>query len=148
MDQRENPLPAGYIVACVFVAAITWRLLSHCLATGAFTEPFPSNRCLCWLHNCGFQQTCHNIHICVYSTFKFDIYFTVYSLIRYCYSFIRFKMFRHMHERKGYRIEKCIRSYPQQNMIKDNFLKCPVEVTNKLLSSRGRQFEFRALSVN
>jgi hypothetical protein len=30
----------------------------HCLATGVFTEPFPSNDCLCWLHKSGFQQTC------------------------------------------------------------------------------------------
>jgi hypothetical protein len=28
---------------------------SHCLAVGMFAEPFPSNGCLCWLHNSGFQ---------------------------------------------------------------------------------------------
>jgi hypothetical protein len=44
----------------VFVAAITRRLLSHCLATAVFLEPFPSNGCLCWLHNSSFQQICHN----------------------------------------------------------------------------------------
>jgi hypothetical protein len=32
--------------ACVSVAVITWRLLSHCLEIGVFTEPFPSNGCL------------------------------------------------------------------------------------------------------
>jgi hypothetical protein len=45
----------------VFVAAITRRLLSHCLATGVFAEPFPSNGCLCWLHSSGFQHTFHTI---------------------------------------------------------------------------------------
>jgi hypothetical protein len=44
---------------CMSVAVITWRLLSHCLAVGIFAELFPSNSCLCWLHNSGFQQTCH-----------------------------------------------------------------------------------------
>jgi hypothetical protein len=33
----------------------------HCLATGTSAEPFPTNRCLCWFHNSGFQQTCHSI---------------------------------------------------------------------------------------
>jgi hypothetical protein len=33
-------------VACVAVAAIKWRLLSYCLATGVFAEPFPSNGCV------------------------------------------------------------------------------------------------------
>jgi hypothetical protein len=49
------------IVACVSIAAIKWRLLSHCLETDVFKEPFPSNICLFWLHNSGFQQTCHSI---------------------------------------------------------------------------------------
>jgi hypothetical protein len=26
-----------------------------------FTESFPSSGCLRWLHNSGFQQTCHSI---------------------------------------------------------------------------------------
>jgi hypothetical protein len=39
------------IVAC---------LRSCCLATGVFAEPFSSNGSLCWLHNSGFQQKCHN----------------------------------------------------------------------------------------
>jgi hypothetical protein len=42
------------------VAAITWQLLNHCLATGVLAESLPSNSCPCWLHNSGFQQTCHN----------------------------------------------------------------------------------------
>jgi hypothetical protein len=46
------------IVAYVSVAAFTWCLLSHCLAAGVLAEPFPTNGCLCWLHNSGFQQTC------------------------------------------------------------------------------------------
>jgi hypothetical protein len=50
-------------VACVSVVAFTRRLLSHCLATSVSTEPFLSNSCLCWLHNSGFQQTCHNTYI-------------------------------------------------------------------------------------
>jgi hypothetical protein len=37
-------------------------LLSHCLVTGVLEELFPSNGCLCWLHNSGFQQTCHNMN--------------------------------------------------------------------------------------
>jgi hypothetical protein len=37
------------IVACVSLLAIRWRLLSYCLTTGVFTEPFPSNSCLWWL---------------------------------------------------------------------------------------------------
>jgi hypothetical protein len=49
------------VVAYVTVAAVTWHEPSHCLATGVFAEPFPSNGCLWWLHNPGFQQTCHNI---------------------------------------------------------------------------------------
>jgi hypothetical protein len=43
------------------VAAITWRLQSHCLATAVFAEPFFSNACLCWLHNSGSQPTNHSI---------------------------------------------------------------------------------------
>jgi hypothetical protein len=34
------------------VAAIAWRLLSHCLATGVFAELLAGN---------GFQQICHNV---------------------------------------------------------------------------------------
>jgi hypothetical protein len=51
------------------VAAITWRLLSHCLAVGVFAEPFLSNSCLCWLRNCGLQQTYHQI-LPFYSSIK------------------------------------------------------------------------------
>jgi hypothetical protein len=36
---------------------------SCCLATDKFAELFPSNICLCWLHNSGFRQTYHNIYI-------------------------------------------------------------------------------------
>jgi hypothetical protein len=45
----DNRLTDGGEV--VSLMRIMWRLLSHCLATGVFTEPFPSNGCLCWLHN-------------------------------------------------------------------------------------------------
>jgi hypothetical protein len=45
------------IVVWVSVVAITgWSLPS----LGVFTELFPSNGCLCWLHSSRFQQTCHN----------------------------------------------------------------------------------------
>jgi hypothetical protein len=30
-----------------------------CLATGVFAQPFPSNSCLCWLHNSCLEQICH-----------------------------------------------------------------------------------------
>jgi hypothetical protein len=46
----------------VSVAAIMWRLVSHSLATGVFAASFPSNGCLCWLQDPGFQQTCHSIN--------------------------------------------------------------------------------------
>jgi hypothetical protein len=36
-------------------------LRRHCLVTGVPAEPFPSNGCLCWIHNSGFRRTCHNI---------------------------------------------------------------------------------------
>jgi hypothetical protein len=56
-DRTENTTSSiSSIVACVSVAAIMWRLLSHFLATGVFTtEPFLSNGCLWWPHNSGFQ---------------------------------------------------------------------------------------------
>jgi hypothetical protein len=37
-------------------------LVSHCLATCVFAEPFSSNLCLCCLHSFGFQQTFHSIN--------------------------------------------------------------------------------------
>jgi hypothetical protein len=40
------------------IAAIIWRLLSHCLATGMFTELIPNNGCPYFLHNSDYQQTC------------------------------------------------------------------------------------------
>jgi hypothetical protein len=46
-------------VACMSLVTIMWRLLSHCPAMGVLTEPFPSNGCLCWFQNSGFQQTRH-----------------------------------------------------------------------------------------
>jgi hypothetical protein len=45
--------------ACL-LQPITWQLLSHCLATGAFAEPFPSNSSLLASHFC-FEQICHSI---------------------------------------------------------------------------------------
>jgi hypothetical protein len=61
-DKTENTAyNSSPIVAFVSDAAITWRLLSHCLITDVITEPFPSYGCLCWLHNSVFQQTCHII---------------------------------------------------------------------------------------
>jgi hypothetical protein len=58
MDRTENTNSNNSYI----VAAFTWWLLSHCLATGVFTEPFLSNGCLCWLHNSVFQQICLNIY--------------------------------------------------------------------------------------
>jgi hypothetical protein len=57
---RRTPLPAA-LLFYVRVAPITWHITSRRLAMGVFTEPFPNNSCLCWLHNSGFHQTCHNI---------------------------------------------------------------------------------------
>jgi hypothetical protein len=49
MDRTENTASnSSSVVACVSVAVITWWLLSHCLATGMFAEPFASNSCLCY----------------------------------------------------------------------------------------------------
>jgi hypothetical protein len=59
-DRTGNIAYNNSIVSCVSVAAVTWRLLSHCLAKDVSVEPLPSNGCLCWLHNSGFQQTCHS----------------------------------------------------------------------------------------
>jgi hypothetical protein len=50
----------------VSTAAITWQLLSHCLRMGVYAEPFPSNGCLCQLHNSGFHHTCHSIFKILY----------------------------------------------------------------------------------
>jgi hypothetical protein len=61
------------IVVYISVAAVTWFLLSHCLAMSVClghyslaidvsAKLFPSNGHLCWLHNSGFQQTYHNIN--------------------------------------------------------------------------------------
>jgi hypothetical protein len=41
-------------------ATVTWRPLSHCLAADIFTQPFPSDDRLFWLHNSGSQQICDN----------------------------------------------------------------------------------------
>jgi hypothetical protein len=50
MDRRESTsCSSSSVVTCVSVSEITRRLLSHCLATDLFAEPFPSNDCLCWL---------------------------------------------------------------------------------------------------
>jgi hypothetical protein len=38
-----GPRQRSLLYCCVSVAAITWRLLSHRLAMGVFSEPFPSN---------------------------------------------------------------------------------------------------------
>jgi hypothetical protein len=56
-----KPLATAHIVACLSVGVFSRRLLSHCLVTGVFTESFPSNDCLCWLHNSGFQRNSHSI---------------------------------------------------------------------------------------
>jgi hypothetical protein len=61
-DSTENTSSnISSIVACVSVAAVMLRLLSHYLRTDVFADLFPSNSYLWWLHNSGFQQTCKNI---------------------------------------------------------------------------------------
>jgi hypothetical protein len=73
-DRTENTASNGSSIASLSVPAITWQLLSHCLATGMFAEPFPSNGCLWWPYNSDFRQTCHNmlsmikVHLSRYST--------------------------------------------------------------------------------
>jgi hypothetical protein len=62
-DRKENTIfYSCSVVACLSVKTFTWLLLSHCLATGRSTEPFPINGCLWWLHISGFLQTCHIIY--------------------------------------------------------------------------------------
>jgi hypothetical protein len=48
-DCNKNTASQNSSFACVSVEAITWRLLSHCLATFLFAELFPSNSCPFWL---------------------------------------------------------------------------------------------------
>jgi hypothetical protein len=55
-DRIENTASNISSVAFLPFGANTWRLLSHCLATDVFTEPFPSNFCLCWLQNSDFSR--------------------------------------------------------------------------------------------
>jgi hypothetical protein len=55
----------GDMLSCIpllliSTSMVTWCPLSHCLTTDVFTEPLPSNCCLCWLHNSGSQQKCDN----------------------------------------------------------------------------------------
>jgi hypothetical protein len=53
-DRTENAASnSSSTVACVSVATITLRLFIHRLETRLFTDPFPSNGCLCWLHSSG-----------------------------------------------------------------------------------------------
>jgi hypothetical protein len=54
-NRTENTAPDSSI-AYVSVAAVTWHLLSHYLATGLFAEPFPSNGCRCWLTILSFSR--------------------------------------------------------------------------------------------
>jgi hypothetical protein len=46
---QRTPLPRALVLlhACL-LRPITWRILSHRLATGVFIEPFPNNSCLWW----------------------------------------------------------------------------------------------------
>jgi hypothetical protein len=43
-------------------------LLCHCLTRGMFAELFSSSGFLCWLHNPGFQQMCHDA-LCIQPLF-------------------------------------------------------------------------------
>jgi hypothetical protein len=57
----ENTASIALLLLRDITAVAEMRSLCHCLATGLFTEPFPSSGCPFWLHNSGFQQTCYNI---------------------------------------------------------------------------------------
>jgi hypothetical protein len=73
-DRTENTASnSSSIVSCMPVVAITWRLLSHCLAMGVFAEPLPSNGCLCYLHSSGnkwlsqtYTEGANTLHACSY----------------------------------------------------------------------------------
>jgi hypothetical protein len=61
-DHIENfASNSSSVVVFISMAAVTWHLLSHCLAMGVFAEPYSSNSWLCYLHNSGFQQRCHMV---------------------------------------------------------------------------------------
>jgi hypothetical protein len=61
-NRTENTASnSSSIVASVSAAAITYPLLSPCLSTAALAKPLPSNGCLCWLPNSGFQEAYHSI---------------------------------------------------------------------------------------
>jgi hypothetical protein len=60
--QKTPPNPVPLLLRAPLLPrqpTATWRT-SYCLAMDMFTEPFPSNACLCWIHNSGFQQAYDN----------------------------------------------------------------------------------------
>jgi hypothetical protein len=62
-DSTENTVSNNSSTdACVSVEVITWRLFSHGLEMGVFTEPFPKDGCFFWLHSSCFEQICNNRH--------------------------------------------------------------------------------------
>jgi hypothetical protein len=58
---EKTSRPILVLLRAVSVGNNTRRLLSQCLATGVFTETFPSKGCLSWLHNSDFQKTRHSM---------------------------------------------------------------------------------------
>jgi hypothetical protein len=48
----ETPLPTVLLLH-VSISVVAWHPLNHCLTADVFTEPFPQNGCLCWLHSSG-----------------------------------------------------------------------------------------------
>jgi superfamily II DNA helicase RecQ len=60
--RRKHRLRGSSVMVSSLVAAGTMYCASRWLAMDVFTEPFPSNGCLCWFYNSGFQQTCHNMY--------------------------------------------------------------------------------------
>jgi hypothetical protein len=80
MDPQKTYLPTvllllHHIAIGMDHAENTTSQLLHCcllqscsLATGMFTEPFPSNGCLCCLHSSCLEEICHNTLLEVKST--------------------------------------------------------------------------------
>jgi hypothetical protein len=57
---QKTPLPTARLLLRAICYGNHVTATESLPRTGLFTEPFPSNGCLGWLHNSGFQQTCHN----------------------------------------------------------------------------------------
>jgi hypothetical protein len=73
-DHKENTAYNSHsILVYVSAAATTWRLMGRCVATDVSAEPFLINSCLCWLHNSGFQQTCHKTYTDLLLKYRYNM---------------------------------------------------------------------------